>query len=49
MSDTVWWSCPECGSYAEMSGEETAGFAVECPDCPNPMVSQWVWDEPNAA
>jgi len=48
MGDTVWWSCPECGSYAEMT-DETVGFAVSCPDCQDPMVAQWVWEEAHSA
>ncbi|GAA4556618.1 hypothetical protein [Pseudonocardia xishanensis] len=49
MGDSAWWSCPECGSYAELSAEETVGFTVECPDCRGSMVSQWVWEETSTA
>lgn len=40
----AWWSCEGCGSYAELPAEETAGFTIECPDCPGVMIAQWEWD-----
>jgi hypothetical protein len=49
MGDTVWWSCPECGSYAELSAEESIGFAIACPDCQDPMVPQWRWEDTHSA
>jgi hypothetical protein len=41
---TVWWSCAECGSYAELPADETVGFEIGCPDCPGAMSEQWEWD-----
>ncbi|MEU7811009.1 hypothetical protein [Pseudonocardia sp. NPDC049154] len=45
MSDTLWWSCAACGSYAELPAEESEGFDIGCPDCRDPMTAQWFWDD----
>ncbi|GAA2874451.1 hypothetical protein GCM10010472_34770 [Pseudonocardia halophobica] len=45
MSDTLWWSCAACGSYAELPAEESEGFDIGCPDCRSPMTAQWFWDD----
>ncbi|MHA6795940.1 hypothetical protein ACVGVM_20855 [Pseudonocardia bannensis] len=39
-----WWTCPECGSVAELPGADTAGYEVSCPDCSGPMIEQWQWE-----
>lgn len=48
-STTVWWSCPDCGVDAEISGPEGAAGAVPCPDCTAPMAEAWRWDAASAA
>ena len=48
LSATVWWTCPDCGVDVELSGFDSAGGAMTCPDCACEMAELWRW-EPIAA
>lgn len=39
-----WQRCAACGAEAELPGDETAGVAVPCPDCPGSMTEEFSWD-----
>ncbi|GAA1863915.1 hypothetical protein GCM10009772_44470 [Pseudonocardia alni subsp. carboxydivorans] len=39
-----WQRCAGCGAEAELPGDETAGVAVPCPDCPGSMTEEFTWD-----
>jgi hypothetical protein len=40
----VWWGCADCGTNVELPGAETAGYLIDCPDCPGSLVELWRWD-----